>query len=82
MYSTRLNDDIDITATASIYITDDEHIYAKGILLQLLLRSIIVIINDKNIIEPFEEKEDNPSISKSIIESAFIFSLNDLRKAS
>ena len=29
MYSTRLNNDIDITATASIYITDDEHIYAK-----------------------------------------------------
>ena len=61
---------------------EDEHIYAKGILLQLLLRSIIVIINDKNIIEPFEEKEDNPSISKSIIESAFNFRLNDLRKAS
>lgn len=87
IYEDYISSTIEVLINKILSFTDEElsidFIYAQAILYQIMLRTVLVILNDYNLINDYEayinNLENNNTIAKSMLKSAFITNNEDIR---
>lgn len=87
IYEDYISSTIKVLINKILSFTDEElsidFIYAQAILYQIMLRAVLVILNDYNLINDYESYfnnlENNNTIAKSMLKSAFITNNEDIR---